>query len=179
MLDFILLIMIIMGFFIGMRRGFILQLIHMVGFWVSFLAAYLFFDDLAPRLRLWIPYPEPEPGSEIGLLIGGIGTEEAFYRAIAFVVIFIAARIVLGMIGSALDFVASIPVLRTLNVWAGGILGLLEIYLIILILLYVASLVPSPALQQALDGSLIAKSIIQYTPFLSGSFEKWWIDYVE
>ena len=52
-----------------------------------------------------------------------VNLEDAYYRAIAFVVIFFAVKIILQIIGSMLDFIAQIPVLKQLNVWAGGILG--------------------------------------------------------
>lgn len=134
MLDLVLLFVLVAGFFIGLRRGFILQLIHMVGFIISFIVAYIYYDDLAPKLRLWIPYPGFDPGKTVKTVLDGVGADDAFYRAIAFIIIFIAVRIILGIIGSALDFVASFPILKTLNVWAGGILGFLEIYILIFIL---------------------------------------------
>jgi len=179
MLDLALIFLLIMGFFIGLRRGFILQLIHMIGFIVSFIVAYMYYDELAPKLRLWIPYPDFDPGKTLQTVFDGVGMDEAFYRAIAFVIIFFAVRIILGIIGSALDFVASLPILKTLNVWAGGILGFLEIYLLLFILLSIAALLPIPSIQEALNGSFMAKGMVNYTPILSGELKKWWIDYIQ
>lgn len=179
MLDLVLLFVLATGFFVGLRRGFILQLIHMVGFIISFIVAYIYYDDLAPKLRLWIPYPDFDPGKTLQMVLDGAGADDAFYRAIAFIIIFIAARIILGIIGSALDFVASLPILKTLNVWAGGILGFLEIYILIFILLYIAALLPIANVQDALNGSIVAKGMIHYTPFLSGEVKKMWIDYIQ
>lgn len=179
MLSLALLILLVIGFFVGLRRGFILQLIHMIGFIISFIVAYIYYDDLAPKLRLWIPYPDFDPGNTLQMVLDGVGMDEAFYRAIAFAIIFFAVRIVLGIIGSALDFVASLPILKTLNVWAGGILGFVEIYLLLFILLYIAALLPVPAIQEAINGSFLAKGMINYTPFLSAELKKWWIDYIQ
>jgi uncharacterized membrane protein required for colicin V production len=179
MLDVVILFLLVTGFFVGLRRGFILQLIHMAGFIVSFVVAYIYYDELAPNLKLWIPYPDLDPGNTLKMVLDGMGAEDAFYRAIAFTLIFIAARIILGIIGSALDFVASLPILKTLNVWGGGILGFLEMYILIFILLYIAALVPIPDIQSALNGSFAAKGIIHYTPFLSAEVKKWWIDYIQ
>lgn len=179
MLNLLLLFVLVTGFFVGLRRGFILQLIHMVGFIISFIVAYIYFDDLAPKLRLWIPYPNFDHGKTLQLVLDGAGADDAFYRVIAFTIIFIAVRIILGIIGSALDFVASLPILKTLNVWAGGILGFLEIYILIFILLYIAALLPIASVQDALNSSIVAKGIIHYTPFLSGEVKKMWIDYLQ
>ncbi|MFD1706365.1 CvpA family protein [Siminovitchia sediminis] len=179
MLTLALLVLLVIGFLVGLRRGFILQLIHMVGFIISFVVAYIYYDDLAPNLRLWIPYPDIDPGNTLEMVFEGVGLDEAFYRAVAFVLIFFAVRIILGMIGSALDFVASLPVLKTLNVWAGGILGFLETYLLLFILLYIAALLPIPTIQGAINGSFLAQWMIHYTPFLSEGLREWWIDYIQ
>ena len=56
MLDLALIVLLLLGFFIGVKRGFILQLIHMIGFVVSFVVAYVYYDTVAPKLRLWIPF---------------------------------------------------------------------------------------------------------------------------
>ncbi|WP_433743529.1 CvpA family protein [Falsibacillus pallidus] len=178
MLDIAILVIFIMGFFVGLRRGFILQLIHMIGFAAAFIAAYFYYDELAPKLRLWIPYPSLDNSSTLKMIFDGGGMDEAYYRAIAFVIIFFAVKIVLHIIGSMLDFVTNIPVIKQLNVWAGGILGFIEVYLIIFILLYIGALLPIAAIQEALDKSIIAEAMIKNTPVFSERLQEWWINYV-
>lgn len=77
-----------------------------------------------------------------------------------------------------LSFIARLPVLRQLNVWAGGIFGFCEVYLIIFILLYVAALIPMAALQNTLSHSILADAIINHTPVLSSQIKQLWIEYV-
>ncbi|HEY4551963.1 MAG TPA: CvpA family protein [Bacillaceae bacterium] len=177
MVDLALLFLLVIGFFVGLRRGFILQLIHMIGFIISFIVAYMYYDELAPKLKLWVPYPDLEAGSTLKLAVEGANLDEAFYRAIAFAIIFFAVRIVLGIIGSALDFVASLPILKTLNVWAGGILGFLETYILLFILLYISALLPISPVQNALNDSFMAQAMVEHTPILSSEVKKWWIEF--
>lgn len=179
MLDLAVVIILIFGFLIGLKRGFILQLIHMIGLIIAFIAAYLYYDDLAPKLRLWIPYPDINATGAIQMVLDGVSFDEAFYRAIAFAIIFFAVRIVLAIIGSALDIVASLPILRTLNIWAGGILGFLEIYLILFVIIYIAALLPIDEIQTALNNSTIAEGILKNTPYFSSEVKKMWIDYIQ
>ena len=179
MLDLALLIIIIIGFFIGLRRGFILQLIHMIGFILAFIIAHMYYGDLAPMLRLWIPYPAFDTGSTLHMVLDGINFDEAFYRAIAFTAIFFAVKIVLAIIGSTLDFVASLPILKIFNVWAGGILGLIEVYLLMFILIYIAALLPISAIQSALNDSMIADLMLNHTPYFSVELKKWWFDNIQ
>ena len=46
MLDLIILIILGFGFLIGLKRGFILQIIHLTGFIIAFIIAYLYYDQL-------------------------------------------------------------------------------------------------------------------------------------
>ena len=175
MLDLILLIILIFGFLIGLKRGFILQTIHLTGFIIAFIVAYLYYDKLAPKLTLWIPYPNFSPDSALSLVFDSVNLEDAYYRAIAFVVIFFAVKIVLHMIGSMLDFIAQIPVLKQLNIWAGGILGFVEVYLIMFIVLFIGALLPIEGIQSALTDSILSDLIIYHTPVFSDLIQNWWI----
>jgi uncharacterized membrane protein required for colicin V production len=177
MLDLAIIIFLIIGFFVGLKRGFILQLVHLIGFIIAYVAANSYYEQLAPKLTLWIPYPNFGNVSSLKILTDSSNMETAFYRAIAFVIIFFAVKVLLQIIGSMLDFVAHLPVLRQLNVWAGGILGFIEVYLVIFILLYISALVPMEFMQNALDHSMLSKAIVNHTPILSQQIKSLWIEY--
>jgi uncharacterized membrane protein required for colicin V production len=176
MLDLAIILFLIIGFFIGLRRGFILQLIHLTGFIIAYVVAYLYYAQLAEKLTLWIPYPNFNNNTMLKILTESSNMETAFYRAIAFAIIFFAVKILLQIIGSMLDFIAHLPILRMLNIWAGGILGFLEVYLVMFILLYIAALIPIESFQTTLDHSVMAKAIVNYTPILSQQIKGWWIE---
>jgi uncharacterized membrane protein required for colicin V production len=175
MLDLIILIILGFGFLIGLKRGFILQIIHLTGFIIAFIIAYLYYDQLAPKLTLWVPFPNFSSDSALSLVMDNVNLEDAYYRAIAFVVIFFAVKIVWQIIGSMLDFIAQIPVLKQLNVWAGGLLGFLEVYLIIFIVLFIGALLPMEGIQSTLTNSILAELIVQHTPVFSALVHDWWI----
>jgi uncharacterized membrane protein required for colicin V production len=177
MLDLAIILLLVFGFFIGLKRGFILQLVHLTGFIIAYIVANLYYDDLAPRLTLWVPYPNLGTTSPLKLLSEDGNMEVAFYRAIAFIIIFFAVKILLQVIASMLDFIAHLPILRQLNVWAGGILGFAEVYLLLFILLYIAALVPMEVLQKPLDDSIMANLLVNHTPFLSEQIKTIWIEY--
>lgn len=178
MLDLALLIILIFGFFVGLRRGFILQLVHMTGFIISFIIAYIYYDQLAPKLTLWIPFPVLDEESTLNMLFEATNLDQSYYRVIAFAIIFFAVRIVFQILGSMLDFVAHLPILKQLNVLGGGILGFIETYIVIFILLYIAALLPISMVQTLLNDSVLAEFMITNTPFLSDQVQEWWINYV-
>ncbi|MFC4618198.1 CvpA family protein [Camelliibacillus cellulosilyticus] len=177
MLDFILIILLLAGFLIGARRGLILQLIHLTGFIVAYIVAYMYFDDLAPKLKLWIPYPSSGDSNSFFTLLGHLNLESSFYRAIAFVIIFIAVKIVWQIIGSMLDFLTDLPILRTVNRWLGALFGFVEIYLVLFILLYIGALTPYLGIDKAIDHSYVAHVMIENTPVLSEKIRNLWLEW--
>ncbi|WP_077621302.1 CvpA family protein [Sediminibacillus massiliensis] len=178
MIDLVLLLILIFGFFIGIKRGFVLQLFHLIGFIAAFIVAVLYYDDLAPRLQLWIPYPDLPDDSSWAIFLGSTSMEQAFYNAIAFAIIFFGARIILQIIASMLDFIAALPILSSINSLLGGILGFIEIYLLLFLFLYIGALVPVEFVQTILEHSAIASFIIENTPFISNQIKNLWFENV-
>ncbi|MCH1627321.1 CvpA family protein [Ferdinandcohnia quinoae] len=175
MFDLILIFVLLMGFIIGLKRGFILQIVHLTGFIVAFIVAYLYYAELAPKINLWIPYPTFGDPEAMKFLFEGTNLEEAYYKAIAFAMIFFAVKILMQIIGSMLDFLANLPILKQINSWAGGLLGFIEIYLIVFILLYIGALLPIELVQSNIQDSFMAKAIVQHTPIFSGKIKDMWI----
>ncbi|WP_102345336.1 CvpA family protein [Bacillus sp. Marseille-P3661] len=176
MIDLILLFILVLGFFIGFRRGFVLQIIYFAGFIAAYIVAYLYFDDIAPHLKLWIPFPTPSENSAFSLFFETFNLEKAYYRAIAFAILFFGTKIVLHIVGSMLDFLADLPILRTINGWFGGALGFVEVYLVIFILLHLGALTPLEFVQSILNESILARGIVEHTPIVSGKIKALWFD---
>lgn len=179
MVSLILLGLLFFGFLVGLKRGFILQLFHLVGFIVSFIIAVMYYGKIAPHLALWIPYPELSSDSTWALFLQALPLETGFYNAIAFAVIFFASKITLQIIASMLDFVADLPILSPLNKLGGSVLGFLETYLILFIVLFILALTPLSMAQTLINDSSVALFIIEKTPFLSGEIKDLWFTYVE
>ncbi|HET7579042.1 MAG TPA: CvpA family protein [Bacillales bacterium] len=175
MLTLIIAIILIVGFFIGLRRGLIFEVVHLTGFIVAFAVAYMYFDDIAPRLRLWIPYPATHGTSNLTFLTGALDLQDAYYRAIAFAILFFGTKILLHIVGSMLDFLADLPLLRTANRWLGGAFGFIEVYLIIFLFLYIAALVPVDVVQQSVAHSFLAQAIVHDTPVFSEKIKDLWL----
>lgn len=175
MFDLILIIILLMGFIIGLKRGFILQFVHLTGFIVAYIVAYLYYDDLAPKLNLWVPYPTFGDAETMKLIFEETNLESAYYRAISFAILFFATKIVMQIIGSMLDFVANLPLLKQINGIAGGLLGFVEVYLIVFLLLFIGALLPIEIVQSHINDSFMAKAIVQHTPIFSGKIKDMWI----
>ncbi|MEC5421992.1 CvpA family protein [Virgibacillus sp. C22-A2] len=174
MFDIIIVILLIFGFLIGLKRGLILQLVHLIGFVVAFIVATMYYDRLGPVLSLWVPYPDLSDDSAWAEFLHALPLENGFYNAIAFVLIFIAVKIVLQIIASMLDFIASLPILNSINKILGAVLGFVEVYLLLFIALYILALTPIAGIQDWINDSSIALNILENTPYLSEKIRELW-----
>jgi uncharacterized membrane protein required for colicin V production len=176
MLSLLLLILLITSFFVGFRRGFVLQLIHLTGFIVAFVVAYLYYGDLAKHIRLWIPYPQFPADNPAFMLVEAFNFEHVYYSGIAFAILFFATKIAMQIIGSMFDFLAHLPILSIINGWLGGFLCFIETLLILVVILHITALLPIEIVQEVLKDSTLAKLILDYTPILSNQLKELWIE---
>lgn len=174
MLTFGLICILIFGFLMGLRRGLILQVLHLTGYIISFIIAVMYYEKLADKISLFIPYANLPADGAWAVFMANMPVEEAFYNAVSFLIIFIIAKIVLQILATMLDFVARLPLLKWVNSLFGAILGFVEVYLIAFILLYVIALVPLIKIQKIIDSSSLAKFMIERTPYLSQKIETLW-----
>lgn len=175
MMSVILILILIFGFLMGLKRGLILQAVHLVGYLVSFIAAVLYYDKLADKLSLLIPYPNLSDDGLWANFLQSVPLEKAFYNAIAFAVIFFAVKIILQIVASMLDFVSAIPVLGAINKWLGAILGFVEVYVLLFVVLFILVLTPVTQIQTWINDSSVAMFIIEKTPVLSKKIMSLWM----
>ncbi|TCT25048.1 putative membrane protein required for colicin V production [Melghiribacillus thermohalophilus] len=178
MVDIFIFILIIMGIFIGLRRGFIMQFMHLTGFIIAFVFAVIYYDNLAPLLELWIPYPEIQDDSTWAIFVNTLPLEHAFYNAVAFAILFFGVKIILQIVANMLDFIAELPVLNSFNGMLGAVLGFIEVYFILFIMLYFLSLVPVVFIQKLIDSSFLAQFIVEHTPVISNQIKSLWFTHV-
>ncbi|MCO7175973.1 CvpA family protein [Sporolactobacillus kofuensis] len=175
LLNLILLVILVSGFFMGFRRGLILQLVHLAGFVVAYIIAMMYVKPLAGTLKFWIPFPTSAQQSDMFQFLGNMDLQTAYYRAIAFVILFLAVKIILNIFGSMLNFLAELPIVRSVNHLSGGLFGFIEVYLIVFFLLFAGSLTPVGEIQSAIHQSSLAQSMIAHTPVFSKMFKDMWV----
>ncbi|AYC29802.1 CvpA family protein [Paenisporosarcina cavernae] len=179
MIDLLILILLLAGLFVGAKRGLIVQLIHMTGFVIALIVAYMYYKELAAKFVLWIPYPAVDSDSRLTLAIDQLDLDQTFYQLIAFALLFFVVKFALQLIASMFDFLKYLPVLGAISKLAGAILGFIEFYIIIFLLLYVLALLPLEVIQSRMDASLLSKFMLEHTPFLSEKVKEWWYIYVK
>ena len=86
---------------------------------------------------------------------------------------FIITKIALSLLGNLLNMFAEIPVLKQVNAF-GAILGFLEVYIILFVLIIIGNILPIEQVQTPLQKSSISKIIVDDTPILSEKVKELW-----
>ncbi|AQQ52842.1 CvpA family protein [Planococcus lenghuensis] len=179
MLDILLLILLVGGLIVGFVRGLVVQLIHMVGFIIALFIARLYYIPLAENFDLWIPYPAITEASRFTIAVERLNLTETFYQIFAFALIFFAAWLLLQIIASILNFLKYMPVLGFFSRLLGAVLGFVEAYILVFFALYLFALLPIAIVQDALEGSGIARTLLENTPYFSSQVKEWWYIYLQ
>lgn len=174
MITFVVSVLLIIGFLIGLRRGLVLQVFHLLGFIIAFIVARMYYSKIASHLSLWIPYPELSGESSWAVFLNSMPLEDAFYNGISFVLVFTVAKVVVQIIATMLDFVANFPILKTVNKLLGAVFGFIEVYLITFVVLYITALIPVQQIQDKLKTSSLAINIVENTPIFSELMQSIW-----
>ncbi|MGY3751109.1 CvpA family protein [Vagococcus acidifermentans] len=165
------------NFYIGFRRGLMLQLIYTGGYLLTFLAAKFFYRSLAAHLELLIPYPSPQMDSSLVLFDQSLlfDLDKSFYAAAAFIIILVIGWLVTKLFGVLSYGVTFIPILRTGNALAGGVLNAAVMVIVLSVLLTAVAMIPVDVIQQQFKNSLLARLMVEHTPIISHLLKTWWI----
>ena len=179
MLDLIIVFMLLAGLITGFRRGLIVQIIHMTGFIIALVVAYKYYQMLAEKFVLWIPYPGVTAGSKLSFAVEQLDLDETFYRLLAFVLIFLVVKFGLQLFASMFDFLKYLPVLGFISRFIGAALGFIEFYILIFLVLYLAAMLPVNFIQTHLGNSILTEAMFEHTPMLSDAVKNWWYIYTK
>lgn len=181
MLTLIIIIALAIGFYTGVRRGLVLQIVLTVGYLISFITAKKYYLDLGKKLELLVPYPAPTATSQLVFFKGEaiFKLDEAFYAGLAFIIILAIGWLVTRFIGLLCHNLTFFPVVKQLNLLGGGILGFVMVYLGIFFCLLVLTLVPVDFIQNLFKGSSLAHFIVSKTPYFSEKVLELWLSAIK
>ncbi|MBO8170298.1 MAG: CvpA family protein [Bacillaceae bacterium] len=178
-LDLILLFFLAGSLILGFRRGFVWQVIHLLGFVAAYLIAFFYYRDLVPVVSEWIPFPDFSENVYMSFLDVSSSLETIFYSAISFGLLFFATRLLLNAAGHVFHGVVSLPVLSFFNRWLGAMLSLVEVALVLTLLINIAASLPFTMVQQELAHSRISQYVLEKSPVLTEHLQDLWQIYQE
>ncbi len=172
-LDIILIVIILISMIRGFQLGLIRQLFSLLGFVVAIYMAYHFSQELAPYLHDYIPVPKFDIPS-LYKFSQTFNIEDMFYNAIAFLIIFIVTKLSLNIGSQILHQIASLPGLKTINRFTGALIGFIQGFILIIIIVHIISVMPWLNVQQYLQGSVIANFVMEITPIITEMLYQLW-----
>ena len=169
LVDLIILILLATGLVVGFKRGFIRQLVALLGTVIAAVLAFSFKTPLAQFLCMRLPF------FSFGGALKGLSVINLFvYEVIAFLIIvavLISVLQLLIFVSKILEKIVSLTIIFALPSKIGGaILGVLENYIVVFIILYIVSL-------PVFDFTIIRESklrdpIVNKTPILNNLANK-------
>lgn len=169
MSNIIIVIILALGVFSGVRRGLIVQVVHTGGLMASMTLAMLYYTSLAKILDTVIPYPTSTNASDLNLynIMKTVQFDKTFYNAIAFVLILFIGWLVTRLLAAMLTQLTNIPVLKQVNALGGGILGFLCHWIGLFFVLSLLSTMPISPVQSIFTEGSVSTFIVKQTPLLS------------
>ena len=140
-------------------------------------SAYKYYQILAEKFVLWIPYPGVTAGSKLSFAVEQLDLDETFYRLLAFVLIFLVVKFGLQLIASMFDFLKYLPVLGFFSRIMGAAFGFIEFYILIFLVLYLVAMLPIEFIQNILANQYWQDKMFEHTPVLSEAVKNWWFIY--
>lgn len=172
-MSIIIVILLLIGMVIGFRRGVILQLLHLVGTISAIIISAMNFKTLSSKFEMVMPYPSTAQSMNNPLFPDLANAEYAFYDMVAFLIIFVIAKILIQLIVSAFDYLQQINVFGVAGEIAGLVLGLVETIYVLTVIIFMLALIPLEFIQNAIGDSGLAMFIMEHTFILSDKFIEW------
>lgn len=168
-LDWIIAVLFIVGGIYGYSRGFISQLVSIIGLFLAYVTAYLFYDDIAPWVQHTVPLTSFAAYQKYQIVLKGIDLDQYLYNAIGFILIFLGTKISLTVLGHFLNIFSKLPGIHMANKWSGAMLALVEVLLLLIIAVNVLEYLPSEQVQKLLDQSQAVSFFSDHVPsFVEG-----------
>ena len=166
-IDAVIIVLFIIGFLIGYRRGAVKQAVTLVGFFIVIILSYLFKDYVAHLCFSRLPFIDFS-------LFGAVSVVNIiFYELISFLITFSILSIILRLVIKISGLVEKIfdvtIILGFISKIVGGVLGIIEMYVITFILLFLFS---QPFMKiTGIEDSKLSDTILSKTPVLADKIE--------
>ena len=177
MISILLLLILAWSFYIGYRRGIILQAYYLVATIVSAYFASKYYLALGQKLNLLIPYANPQEGQGTFFFPSDqlFQLDKVFYAGIGYLLVFGIVYSIGRLLGLLLHLIPSKKLGGKLFQVSAGILSMLVTLFVLQMALTILATIPMAAIQNPLEKSIVAKHIIQSIPVTTSWLKQIWV----
>ena len=155
LLSIIIIAILLWKFTSGLHKGFVIELLYTVGYFVVFIFAKVLCTPLASFLSTSFNSNQSSTSNT------------AVMSSVSFMILMAIGWLLIRLIARWSRMITWIPVIKQVNGLAGGIVSIVIAYFVIFILLSVSQFFPNDAYQAQLSDSPVAQFIIKRTPGIS------------
>nr|WP_321315937.1 CvpA family protein [uncultured Ligilactobacillus sp.] len=152
----IIILLLILAFRFGYKRGLLMTLMSAVGYIVVFLLAIFLAKPMGIALSGALP-----------ALCKNVDFSTVFYQVLAFWIIAIVGSIIYRVVAKTVNGITKLPLISQLNAFAGAALSTILMYIVIFFGLLLMSAWPNSNVQQSVHESNVAQWILTKTPLFS------------
>lgn len=162
MIGFIVLAILVWNFYIGYRRGLLLQGYYTLAVVIAMVVAGSFFRPLAEAINLWIPYANPARDASVAFFTDYniFSLDRVYYAGVAYVAIYIAVYYGLRFLGIFMHFFKVERWDQPRYQVIGGILASLISMVPLTMVGNVLATIPMAVIQNPLASSWVARFLI-------------------
>lgn len=176
LINLVLLFVIIWNFFIGFRRGIILQIIYLLAGLVSLIIASRFYTSIIDIVMLWIPYSNPNQDSVVNYWsdVSLFALDQVYYAGLSFAIITMACYLLARFIGI---FIHIFDITKLNTIWtrlASGLIAIMMTLAVFSMLFAILATVPLAGIQNSLESSAVVRVLIEKIPFFSNWIREFW-----
>ena len=177
MISLLLLLILAWGFYIGYRRGLLLQLYYLTSAIISAAISGQFYKVLGDRFHLLIPYINPQEGQGTFFFPSDqlFQLDKVFYAGIGYLLVFAIVYCLSRLLGLFLHLIPSQKLGGKYFQVAAGILSMLVTLFVLQMGLTILATIPMAAIQNPLEKSIVAKHIIQSIPLTTSLLKQIWV----
>ena len=177
MISILLLLILAWSFYIGYRRGILLQAYYLVATIVSAYFASKYYLSLGQKFNLLIPYANPQEGQGTFFFSSNqlFQLNKVFYAGIGFLLAFTVFYCIGRLLGLFLNLVPTKILEGKYYRIAAGVLSVGVTLFVLQMILTILATVPLQIVQNSLENSFLARHIIQSIPFTTGLIKQLWV----
>ena len=177
MISFLLLLVLAWGFYIGYRRGLLLQVYYLISAMASAFMAGQFYKGLGEQFHLLLPYANPQEGQGTFFFPSDqlFQLDKVFYAGIGFLLAFTVFYCISRLLGLFVNLVPTKILDGKYYRIGAGILSVGVTLFVIQMMLTILATVPLQIVQNSLENSFVARHIIQSIPFTTSFIKQLWV----
>ena len=177
MISILLLLILAWSFYIGYRRGILLQAYYLVATIVSAYFASHYYLSLGQKFNLLIPYANPQEGQGTYFFPSNqlFQLDKVFYAGIGFLLAFTVFYCIGRLLGLFLNLVPTKILEGKYYRIGAGVLSVGVTLFVLQMMLTILATVPLQIVQNSLENSFVARHIIESIPITTGLIKHLWV----